>query len=184
VEVNQLNCSEVACGGRSLARDSHSPRNNPDLVYNSNFEDLKMMLRVESHMRKMLIFTCVTFAAAGIYLGWIYYSRWRNSQALIQRLKAPVEARDRAFVGAYGGGIRILSFYAVPSTIRRGETAQLCYGVANAESVRIEPPPVEAIWPSLSRCVAVVPQTDTDYRLIAKDGRKNTRTADLRVTVH
>jgi hypothetical protein len=135
-------------------------------------------------MRKMLIFTCVTVAAAGIYLGWVFYSRWRNNQALIQRLKAPVKTRDRAFVGAYGGGIKILSFYAVPWTIRRGETVQLCYGVANAESVRIQPPPVDDIWPSLSRCVAAVPQTDTDYKLIAKDNRGNTKTADLTVTVH
>jgi hypothetical protein len=134
-------------------------------------------------MRKMLIVRCVAVAAVGIYLGWVFHSRWRNNQALIQRLKAPVEARDRAFVEAYGGGIKIMSFYAVPSTIRRGETAQLCYSVANAESVRIEPPPVEGIWPSLSRCVAVAPQTDTAYRFIAKDAQGNTKTADLTVTV-
>jgi hypothetical protein len=134
-------------------------------------------------MQKMRIFTCLVVVLAGIYLYWDHYSRWRTNQAMIQRLKAPVAERDRAFVEAYGRGIKILSFYAVPSTIRRGETAQLCYSVANAESVRIEPPPVEGIWPSFSRCVAVMPQADTNYRFIAKDEQGNSKTADLTVKV-
>jgi hypothetical protein len=134
-------------------------------------------------MRKTWIFACLTVAVALIYLGFVYYFRWTNNQALIQRLKAPVEARDRAFAEAYGGGIRILSFYAVPSTILRGETAQLCYSVTNAESVRIEPAPVESVWPSISRCVATMPQTDTVYSLIAEDNKGNTKTVDLTVTV-
>ena len=135
-------------------------------------------------MRKRLIFTCMTVAAAIIYLGWVYFSRWRDHQVFIQRLEAPVAARDRAFDEAYGGGgIKILSFYAVPSIIRRRETAQLCYGVANADSVRIEPPPKEDTWPSLSRCVTVAPQKDTVYRFMAKDSQGNVKTADLTITV-
>ena len=135
-------------------------------------------------MRKMLTFTYVTVAVASVYLGWIYYSRWRDNQALIQRLDAPGADPDRAFVEAYGGGgIKILSFYAAPSIIRRGETAQLCYSVANANSVRIDPPPIEGVWPSLSRCVAVMPRKDTVYRFIAKDTQGNAKTADLTITV-
>ena len=134
-------------------------------------------------MRKMRIFACLTVAVAVIYLGFVFYLRWRNNQALVQRLKAPVAARDRAFAEAYGGGIKILSFYAVPSTILRGETGQLCFGVANAESVRIEPPPAEGVWPSVSRCVAIMPETDTVYSLIAQDNKGNKKTANLTVTV-
>ena len=134
-------------------------------------------------MRKMRIFACLTVAVAVIYLGFVFYLRWRNNQALVQRLKAPVAARDRAFAEAYGGGIKILSFYAVPSTILRGETGLLCFGVANAESVRIEPPPAEGVWPSVSRCVAIMPETDTVYGLIAQDNKGNKKTANLTVTV-
>lgn len=134
-------------------------------------------------MRKIWIVTCLSIAAAGIYLGFVSYSRWRDHQALIRRMKEPVEARERAIIEAYGGGVRILSFYAVPSTIRQGETVQLCYGVAGAETVRIEPPPAESLWPSRSRCVAVAPQTDTEYRLIADDGKGDTKSAELTVTV-
>jgi hypothetical protein len=134
-------------------------------------------------MRKVWILTCLTMAAVGIYLGLIFESRWRDNQALIRHLEAPAARRNRTLAEAYGGGIRILSFYAVPSTIRRGESAKLCYGAANAESVSIEPPPAEPVWPALSRCVAVTPHTDTDYRFMAKDDQGNARSADLTVTV-
>jgi len=134
-------------------------------------------------MRKIWIITCLSVAALGLYLGYVFYSRWQDRQELLRRLEAPVAERDRAFVEAYGGGIKILTFYAAPSAIRRGETLQLCYGVANAESVRIEPPPADRVWPSLSRCVPVMPQTDTRYRFIAEDGQGNEKTADLTVTV-
>jgi hypothetical protein len=38
-----------------------------------------------------------------------------------------------------GTEIQILSFYVKASTITGGKTAQICYGVANTKSVRIEP---------------------------------------------
>jgi len=143
-----------------------------------------MILSKNSFMQKSRFIVCLTAAAVALYLCFVFYSRWRDNQALIQRLKAPAAARDRAFAEAYGGGIKILSFYAVPSILRQGETAQLCYGVANAESVRIEPPPGEAVWPSRSRCVPVAPRADTRYRIFARDNTGNTETADLTVTVH
>jgi hypothetical protein len=136
-------------------------------------------------MRKMLIFTCATVAAASIYLGWVFYSRWRDKQEFIRRLEAPVLEHNRAFAEAYAGGdIKILSFYAVPSIIRRGETAQLCYGVANAESILIQPPPEAEIWPSLSRCIPVRPPKDTVYTLTAKNVSGNEKTARSAITVH
>jgi hypothetical protein len=137
-----------------------------------------------SPMRKMLIFTCALVAAASIYLGWVYYSRWRDKQELIRRLEAPAQEQKRAFVEAYrGGDMAILSFYAVPAIIRRGETAQLCYSVANAASVHIQPPPKEGIWPSLSRCITVKPPKDTVYRLTAKNAQGKEKSARLTITV-
>jgi hypothetical protein len=135
-------------------------------------------------VHKIRIIACLVAATLGIYLGIVFYSRWSDKQALIQRLEATVAQRDHALVEAYEGGIKILAFYAVPSTIRRGETAQLCYGAASAESVRIEPAPAEPVWPSQSRCVGIMPQANTTYRFIAQDGRGKAKTADLTVTVH
>jgi hypothetical protein len=135
-------------------------------------------------MRKIIVFTCLTFAVAGMYLGWIYYSRWKDSKAFIQRLEEPAAARERAFADAYGrGAIKIMSFYAVPSIIRLGDKAQLCYSVANADTVRIEPPPADEVWPSLSRCVNVSPGKDTVYRLVAKDAQENEKTAAIPIAV-
>ncbi|MBN1568026.1 MAG: hypothetical protein JXA73_09280 [Acidobacteria bacterium] len=166
----------------SRTNEGHELSHIKDLIV-PLFAGFKIMQLKNLSARKLLIFTCIAFAAVAIYLGWIFYSRWRSNQELIQRLRAPVAARDRAIAEAYGGGMKIMSFYAVPQTIRRGETAQLCYGVVNAESVRIEPPPVEDIWPSRSRCVSIAPQKDAVYRFIARDSKGKTKTADLTVTV-
>ena len=135
-------------------------------------------------MRKVYGITWVSVTVACIYLGWVFYSRWSENRAFIRSLEERKAAQDRAVVEKYGGGRRtILGFYATPPTIRPGETAQLCYSVSNAESVRIEPP-VKNVWPSLSRCVEVTPGSDTVYKLIAEDSKGNTEMASVTVKVH
>jgi hypothetical protein len=120
---------------------------------------------------------------ASLYLGWIYYSRWGDHRALLRRLEESKRAQDRAVVEAYGGGrFNILGFYATPAIVLKGQKAQLCYSVINAKSVRIEPP-VENVWPSLSRCVDVRPVKDTVYQLLAEDAQGNRKTASLTVKV-
>ena len=66
-----------------------------------------------------------------------------------------------------GTDLKILTFYANPS-IHAGEKALICYGVANATSVRIEPG-VESVWPSLSHCISAAPLKTTEYTLTAGD---------------
>ena len=101
-----------------------------------------------------------------------------------RRLAESKEAQDRAIVDAYGGGhLTLLGFYAAPSTIRRGAKAQLCYGVSNSKTVRIEPP-VKNVWPSFSRCIEVAPESDTVYRLIAEDAAGHKVIATTAVKVH
>ena len=82
------------------------------------------------------------------------------------------------------GGSRfgILSFYASPGLIHRGDSAQLCYGVSNAKTVRLEPQ-TNPVWPSQARCVDVSPKKDTTYTLTAEDGQGNTKTMTVTVTV-
>jgi hypothetical protein len=135
-------------------------------------------------MRKVFRFTWLLLPAGCIYLGWVFYSRWSDNHALIQRLEDSKAARHRAVVEAYGGDrLTILDFYAAPGTIHRGGKTQLCYSVSNSKSVRIEPP-VENVWPSLDRCVEVHPIADTAYRLIAEDANGHTATASVMVKVH
>jgi hypothetical protein len=61
--------------------------------------------------------------------------------------------------------------YATPR-IQRGETAQICYGVANAKSVTLEPQSSK-VWPSHNLCIDVKPVKTTTYTLVATgaDGR-------------
>jgi hypothetical protein len=81
-----------------------------------------------------------------------------------------------------GNRFEILQFYASPGMIRRGESVQLCYGVSNARSLRLEPP-VKGIWPSYGRCVEVSPAKDTTYTLTIEDGAGHSKSASLLVQV-
>jgi len=63
--------------------------------------------------------------------------------------------------------VRITQFYPSPPVIAPGDTTNLCFGVEFADSVEIDPP-VERLWPTLSRCIAVQPKTTTSYTLRAR----------------
>ena len=74
--------------------------------------------------------------------------------------------------GSPPGPVRILRFYASVGLVMTGESAQLCYGVENAKSVRISPP-VPGVYPSVRRCLQVVPEHTTHYTILAEgyDGK-------------
>jgi hypothetical protein len=81
-----------------------------------------------------------------------------------------------------GKTLDIQAFYANPGVIHRGETVQLCYGVANAKTVKLEPQE-NPVWPSYARCVDVKPAKTTTYTLTIDDGAGNTKTQSLEVKV-
>ncbi|MGC1619055.1 MAG: hypothetical protein WA765_11270, partial [Candidatus Acidiferrum sp.] len=81
-----------------------------------------------------------------------------------------------------GKEFTILDFYASPKVIRRGESAQLCYGVSNAKSVKLEPQ-TQAVWPSLAHCVDVSPRKTTTYTLTIEDGAAHTRSESIDLNV-
>ncbi|MBI1896502.1 MAG: hypothetical protein HYS04_08195, partial [Acidobacteria bacterium] len=74
----------------------------------------------------------------------------------------------------------VTQFYTNKPLLPKGEKALLCYGVANAAAVRIDPP-VEKLAPALTRCFEVTPAQTTKYTLTA-DGRDG-RTASREVTI-
>jgi hypothetical protein len=81
-----------------------------------------------------------------------------------------------------GKEFAILSFYASPKVIARGESAQLCYGVANAKSIKLEPQS-QPVWPSVARCVDVSPTKSTTYTLTIEDAAGKTQSQDVEIKV-
>jgi len=133
-------------------------------------------------MQKSFRYIWILVVLIGLYLGWTYYSRWSDTHEFMQTIEDSQPSRDRPLSDFYSSSLSILNFYAIPQTIRTGETAQLCYGVESAESVRIEPP-VGKVWPSYTLCVDISPGSDTVYKLIAEDADGNKVTAEAEIKV-
>lgn len=131
----------------------------------------------------MLPYFTVVLLAAVVYDGWVFYSRWSDARQA-ERTRQEKEATDakRTLDLLGGGGLKIVSFYASPGTIRPGEHASLCYGVTGAKSVRIEPA-IEELHPALSYCMQVAPAKSTGYKLFAQDAAGNSVTSTVTIQV-
>lgn len=68
---------------------------------------------------------------------------------------------------------KILFFYPGQESVSPGDQAQVCYGVENATSVRLEPSLAE-IRPLSNKCVWLTPKATTELTLIAtgEDGQE------------
>lgn len=109
-------------------------------------------------------------------------NRTIESRAKQERAERQRE-RDRADLEQMGGKeLAIQSFYATPGEVQRGEKVQLCYGVANAKTVKLEPQP-NPVWPSYARCVDVTPDKTTTYTLTVADAAGNSKSQSLEVKV-
>jgi hypothetical protein len=99
------------------------------------------------------------------YIGLVMVVRHLGDRRWQQRQQPAFNAE---FERAYGGSaVRIVQFYSREGTLLEGSATVLCYGVANARSVRMEPP-VEGVSVSYNRCVEVAPEQDTRYTLTAE----------------
>jgi hypothetical protein len=131
----------------------------------------------------MLRWTWVLVAMAVVYAAVTLISRRQANRAIEEAALDRRAEADRQIVDQLGGGeLKILTLYANPPVLARGQKGLLCYGVASAETVRIEPG-VEGVGPALSRCVEIRADRDTTYTLTATDakGRTESRTVELRV---
>jgi hypothetical protein len=126
-------------------------------------------------LREILRITWVPVVLVLLYSGWIVWQR--HASELPPR---PVPRQPDPLL-AYGDRLKILDFYGTP-TIARGASALLCYSVVNAKSVRLDPP-VEDVWPSLSRCFNVSPLRTTRYTLTAQaaNGESASRSFEVKV---
>lgn len=138
-------------------------------------------------MRTYWRISAVIVGLALLYSGGVLWSRWQANKDLEAEQEKERAAKqreaDQGTVDMMGGGkFEILNFYGSPATVKRGESAQLCYGVSNTKSVTLEPK-ADAVWPSYSRCIEVTPKKTTTYTLTATDASGNKKTASLMIKV-
>lgn len=118
---------------------------------------------------------------------WIFVSRWWQNRVFEHRVREERSEKqreeDRATLEQMGGKeLAIQTFYATPGEIRRGQSVELCYGVANAKTVTLEPQS-NPVWPSYSRCVDVTPAKTTTYTLTITGASGMSKSQSLVVTV-
>jgi hypothetical protein len=144
-------------------------------------------LKQKSPFRNPLLYSWGALAIIALVVVWILFSRWQENRSIENRSKEEKAQKqleqDRAALDQFGGKeLAIQSFYATPGAIRNGESVELCYGVANAKTVTLEPQS-SPVWPSYSRCVKVTPTKSTTYTLTIADAAGHTRTQTLDVKV-
>jgi hypothetical protein len=131
-----------------------------------------------------IVVSIVAFLVVGLYIGWVFYSRWAANQAIAEKATEKVRTQDEKTFDLMGGDrFEILVFAANPPIIHAGEKSSLCYSVSNAKEVKIEPKTEEPVWPAYSRCVHVSPRKTTKYTLTIDDGAGRTKTAAVDVEV-
>ncbi len=138
-------------------------------------------------LKNPFLYSWATLGIVTLVVAGILFSRWFENRTLEKRSKEErtqkQQEQDRVTLEQMGGKeLAIQNFYATPGTIRHGETVQLCYGVANAKTVKLEPQS-NPVWPSYSRCVEVTPTKSTTYTLTIADAAGNTRTQTLEVKI-
>jgi hypothetical protein len=137
----------------------------------------------QSILRRALPFLGIAILIAALNLAWTFYSRWNSNQQADQA-RSDKESQDaRRTLELMGNGdFKILSFYAVPGAIRRGDSASMCFGVSATKSMRIEPN-IEPVKPTLTRCLPISPRKTTEYTLTAEDGKGHTLTQSFTLQV-
>jgi len=141
----------------------------------------------KSAFKNPLLYSWAVLGIAALVVCLILVSRWKENRDIERRAREAQtqqqREQDRAAIEQMGGKeLGIQNFYAIPGVVRRGESVQLCYGVANAKTVKLEPQ-ANPVWPSYSRCVDVTPTKTTTYTLTIADAAGNTRTQSLEVKV-
>ncbi len=136
-----------------------------------------------SGLRLYWVGSAIVLCLGLAYVGWVFFSRWQSNREIEERIAAEQRAQAaKTFEGMGGDRFDILTFYADPGIVRRGEESTLCYGVSNAKSVTLQPQS-NPVWPSQARCVDVTPSKTTTYTLTATDSAGHTKSATAIVEV-
>jgi Ca2+/Na+ antiporter len=140
--------------------------------------------RPDSPLRKALVLMSVTLIVAALYVAYIFYSRYESNRQAQRALDAKKqEAQKKSAEQIFGSGeIRFTTFSASDGLLKRGKTTELCYGVINAASVKLDPP-VEETKPSYHHCLEIAPKKTTRYTITATDRAGHTKSESLEVRV-
>jgi hypothetical protein len=139
-------------------------------------------------LKNPFFYSWTALAIAALVVCGVLFSRWLENRSFEEHAKEErtqkQREQDRATLEQMGGKeLAIQNFYASPGEVRRGDSVQLCYGVANAKTVKLEPQS-NPVWPSYGRCVDVTPTKSTTYTLTIADAAGNSKTQSLEVKVH
>jgi hypothetical protein len=141
----------------------------------------------KSPLKNPYVYSSIVILAVVAYVAYVLIARYESNRNFERRnVEKTSEQRredDRKAIEQLGGSeLNIRGISLSPESIRHGETAQLCYDVANAKIVTLEPPEAE-VWPSHSRCVNLSPKKTTTYTLTIADasGQKLSQSVELKV---
>lgn len=141
----------------------------------------------KSPLKNPYLYSSLVVVAVVVYVVFVLVSRYESTRDFERRSaeRATEQRRedDRKAVEQLGGSeLSIRGLYVSPASIRRGETAQLCYDVANAKSITLDPPEAE-VWPSHTRCLNLSPRKTTTYTLTVtgSSGEKVSQSFELKV---
>lgn len=136
-------------------------------------------MKLAEIVRRLLPYTTAAAIIAILYVGWVFFSRSHQNRELEQKAETQqIENTEKTIDLAGGESLKILNFYLNPEVVPRGTKGRLCYGVANAKSVKLDPS-FEPIWPSLGRCIEISPTGETTYTLTATDAQGHNATASV-----
>jgi hypothetical protein len=141
----------------------------------------------KSFFRNPYLYSSIVFVLALAYVIFLFLSRHESNREFERRnAKKTAEqqrAGDRAAIEQLGGSeLAIHALYVSPAIIHRGESAELCYDVANAKTVSLDPPAGQ-VWPAHNRCLELSPKETTAYTLTIADasGKSVSQSVQLQV---
>jgi hypothetical protein len=142
----------------------------------------------KSTFRNPYLYSGIVILGVMAYVAFLLISRFESNRAYDRRNaeKATEQQResDRAAVEQLGGSeLAIRGLYVSPAAIRQGETAQLCYDVANAKTVTLDPPAGD-VWPSHNRCLNISPKKTTTYTLTILGANSSSTSQSVELKVH
>ncbi len=140
----------------------------------------------KSIFRNPFLYSSAVILIVALYVGWILLSRRQENRAYQQRAEQAQAKKqreaDQAAIEQLGGNELAIQMLYATAKIRRGETAQICYGVANAKTVTLQPQE-NPVWPSHSLCVDVKPAKTTTYTLTATGADGKILSQDVKIEV-
>ena len=137
-------------------------------------------------MRRLLPYTTAAVVLAALYAAWTLYSRYQVRQEAERRAEQKTrqsEIESGKFASRIlDGGLKILNFASDTGVVAPGGRVLLCYGVANAVRVTIDPQ-IKPLKPAITYCLEAFPRRTTTYKLTAEDGEGRSASASLTIRV-